>query len=407
MRPVFGRKQLAGLGMMLVAGGALAIWAIAGLDRPDPDALWRRAQLELRSGRIDRAAEATTRLARLRTPTPSDWMLLGQVALAQNRPDEALEDLQRVPDGHGLAPRARLMAGQIDLRRHRVRPAEKALRRALELDPKLIQARKELIYVYGVQLRRKELSEQFRALAGLTPLTFDNVFHWCLTRNTLWEPLEISLIMTRFLQADDGDRWSRLSLAESQRQLGKLEDAERTLAVLPPADVEARVIRIRLALDRGDDRAAETLLKDGTAEHAELARLRGRFALTRRDGPSALRHFREAYRLEPDNRDTLFGLSNALSMVGNQAESDRFRAISRDHDRLGTLLQRAATPGKRDDPRLLRELGAACETIHRLPEARAWYNLAISQNPLDAEAQQAISRLNAELSAASVSTPGT
>jgi len=231
------------------------------------------------------------------------------------------------------------------------------------------------------------------------PLTFDNVFHWCLTRNTLWEPQELSEMMTRFLQADPDDRWSRLSLAESLRSLGRRGDAEKQLESLPASDPDARAIRVRLALDRGDDQAAESLLSEGPRDHPELARLRGRLAMARGDGAAALRHFRLALAAEPDNRDTVFGLSGALSLLGDQTEAAKYRALARDHDLLGSLMQKASTPTHRNDPALFRQLGAACEAIHRLPEARSWYNLLITQDPLDKEAQQALFRVKTAIAA--------
>jgi hypothetical protein len=48
----------------------------------------------------------------------------------------------------------------------------------------------------------------------------------------------------------------------------------------------------------------------------------------------------------------------------------------------------------------MRALGAACEAVHRLPEARAWYNLAVQANALDAEAQKALYRLRYPAAAA-------
>jgi Flp pilus assembly protein TadD len=56
-------------------------------------------------------------------------------------------------------------------------------------------------------------------------------------------------------------------------------------------------------------------------------------------------------------------------------------------------MQRAALAEARKDPKLLRALGAACGAVHRLPEARAWFKLAIALDPLDNEAQQALFRL--------------
>jgi Flp pilus assembly protein TadD len=159
-------------------------------------------------------------------------------------------------------------------------------------------------------------------------------------------------------------------------------------------------LRARIALDRGDLRAAEAIVAEGPTNHADLARLRGRLALARHDGPAALRHFRAAYDADPDNRDLLLGLANALMMVGNEAEAAAYFKVMRDHDTLGALLQRVPTPGASNDPKLFDQLGAACEAIHRLREARAWYNLAIERDPFQAEAQQALSRLDAAIAAA-------
>ena len=44
-----------------------------------------------------------------------------------------------------------------------MRVAEKLLREALKLDPNLLQARRELVYLYGMQTRRRDLAEQLEA----------------------------------------------------------------------------------------------------------------------------------------------------------------------------------------------------------------------------------------------------
>ena len=137
---------------------------------PGPDQLWRRAHEAIQAGQWDRAEAELARLGRARSPTPEDWMLRAQVAMARGRVDEALADLAKIPDAHELAPQARLRAGQLELRRDRLRAAEEAFRAASRLDPDLVQAHRELIYIYGMQGRRAELDAQFRALAKLTPL---------------------------------------------------------------------------------------------------------------------------------------------------------------------------------------------------------------------------------------------
>ena len=171
-------------------------------------------------------------------------------------------------------------------------------------------------------------------------------------------------------------------------QLGRHDDVEAILSALPGSDPEARAIRARSALERGDVAAAAALLAEGPADHPGLARLRGRLALARRQGAEAVRHFRAALAAEPDDRDALSGLGAALRLVGDAAAAEPVEKAARDLDRLGGLIQRAASSANRNDPRLLHDLGAACEAVGRRPEARAWYRLAIAQDPLDRESQR-------------------
>jgi tetratricopeptide (TPR) repeat protein len=375
-----------------IAGlGALAAWGVWGRGGADPGRIRREAEDDIRSGRYGRAAAA---LARLRDPTPRDRLLKGEAAGALGRPDEALDELARVPASDPSAPRARLLAGQIELRRGRVRRAEESLRAALQLDRTLVPAHRQLIYIYGMLLRRRELDEHFNALSRLVPMTFDNVFHWRLTRNVVWEPHERLEDLRRFVAADPSDRGSRVALAETLRQVGRREEAARVLSVLPESDPDARAVRARIALDRGDDRAVAAILAGGPADHPELARLRGRFALAHRDGPAAVRHFRDAYAAEPDDRDTVFGLGTALALVGDHAAAAPFLRDSRAYDTLGALMTRAANPANHKDTTLMRALGAACEAVRRFPEARAWYDLAVRTDPSDHEAQKALYRFD-------------
>ncbi len=193
--------------------------------------------------------------------------------------DDAIAAFAKVPDAHPLAAQARLRAGDAEIRRHRVAKGETLLKEAARLDPKMIQPHRELIYIYGMQLRRPELHREFLTLSKLTPLTFENVWHWCLTRNLLWEPSELVRDLRSWVAADPDDRDSRIALAENARRIGAYVEAERTLATLADADPEARAIRVRIALDRGDPDAADALLKNCPTDSAELERLRGRIAL--------------------------------------------------------------------------------------------------------------------------------
>ena len=186
------RARRLGLTIALIAMACAGVLVtVRGWPETDPDRLRQQALIELQSGRFSGAAAALDRLRSRGRLTPADWMLRAQVDLALGRIPEALSDLQAVPDDDPMAPRARLQEGQIELRRDRARAAEAAFLRAVARDPKLIEARRQLVYIYGMQMRRRELHAQFEALSELTPLTFDQVRLWCLTRMSDWDPREV------------------------------------------------------------------------------------------------------------------------------------------------------------------------------------------------------------------------
>jgi hypothetical protein len=189
--------------------------------------------------------------------------------------------------------------GRIERKQHRLRQAEASLRRALARQPGLIEAHKELIYIYGIQLRKKEIDTEFKALAKLTQLTHHDLFTWGLTHFTDWDP-GISLELEAAIQADPGDRHSRLALATL---LFDQPDAEsRVQGILEPLaadDPEAAALRIEMSLVHGRLDEANALLEKGGQRCPHLARLRGRAALLRNDYHAAIRHFRDCLAMPP------------------------------------------------------------------------------------------------------------
>jgi len=379
----------------ILAGSTLVGWGYSAMRRKSPgaDDLWAQAQADLQGGRFERVEAAVTRLTRLREPTPLDRMLRAQLAVALECPDEALVELAQVSESHYMAAQARLLAGQIELRRDRFRFAEEQLRDAVRIDPGLVQAHRELIYICGLQLRRAEINAEFRALSTLSDLPFQEVFHWCLLRNESWEPSEAAPMLSKCVAADPGDRWSRLALSENDRRMGLLDEAESAVAPLAADDPEAIAARARIAFDRHEIDQAQRLLASGPEDNPVLARLRGRWALSRRDARTALRHFRIAYAADPDSREALFGLIGALQMLGDEQAAAPLRRTAAWRERFASLIQRGGTKAGRDDPELPGQFGDVCAALHYDAEARAWYKVAIARDPLDSRAQQALFQL--------------
>jgi hypothetical protein len=383
---------IVGCGTLLVLVAAWLLWS-ATHPAPNPEVIWQQAQQNFREGQYERVAADLARLSQLRSPIPRDWFLRAELAAIQDHLEEALADLEHVPDDHPLAAEGRLIAGQIEHRRNRVRYAEIAFLDALRLDQSMAQAHRELIRIYGIQVRRREFNREFQALQSLIGLPFDDVYHWTAGRNNLWDVAVVLDDLTRFVAADAGDRWSRLALADVFRRMGRGAEALSTINVLSQDDPEAVAIRAQIALDEQDGKGADRLLAAGPLDNPTLARLRGRKALASRDVSAAIRNFRIAYAADPDDSETLNGLRVAYWLSGDENEAKFFKETAANLARLNTLLQRGRAEGAKQDLNLMRDFGITCASLHRNSEARAWLGLAIAGNPFDSEAQKAIYRL--------------
>jgi tetratricopeptide (TPR) repeat protein len=371
--------------VMLAFGAAL----LARLG-PSDEILRHQADVAVQQRRW---TDAEALLSRVHDPLPADWLRRAVVAISLQQPDVASRDLAHVsPDGP-LAAQVALLTGRIELGRFRARAMEEALRRALRLDPKLSEARRSLVFLYGTQGRRRELLKQFAALAEQGPLTFDLVDHWCIAhQETIKEPNDLRSTLERFVENDPDDRMSRLGLARVYRQLGWFDRAKDCLAPLPVSDPDATASRAEIEFDRGDTEAVTRLLAGSAPDHPKLARLRGHLALNRQDGAEAVRCFRRSDAAEPNEGETLYGLAQALRIVGDRAAAEPYarraeaQRILRDH-----LTNLAANREPR--PILCCRLASDCEAAGYLPEARAWYRLAIAADPTNQQAQRGLFRL--------------
>ena len=126
----------------------------------EPKALRDRAVREWSAKRLDGAEDALARLAKLRPLDPGERLLRAQVARERGRIDEAIDALEG-PAAESSSPvsRAELAAarGTLELARSHFAAAEEDLARALKLDPRRAEARRELINLYALQGRAAEL----------------------------------------------------------------------------------------------------------------------------------------------------------------------------------------------------------------------------------------------------------
>jgi tetratricopeptide (TPR) repeat protein len=382
--------------VLLAAGVALARW---GWPRgPQNDAarlrLLESAFNEFNARRYDRAMALLDRRAAEVAPTALDWMLRARIAEARGLLDEAIDDLKHIPDSDETGSQAWLKRGQTELARNRAEAAEAAFRRALDLNPDQAQAYRELAYLYALQRRKADCDAQFRALAKRIPLTYVHAFAWCQNYCELWDPKEAISILGRFVQTVPSDRLSRLALATCYLTSNQLGLALETLRPLPDSDPHARAIRVKLAMDRGEFEAAQQLADDGPKDHARLNVYRGQLAFLT-NAAKAAEYYRIALRQDPEDRDAIHGLGTALRKLGD-AQAGHYLDLAARHDKLKRMIQTSVTT-LRTDRKLFANLGAVCESLGRLDEARVWYQLAIERDPLDSQSQRALSRVSQKL----------
>jgi tetratricopeptide (TPR) repeat protein len=386
--------------VVLVALVALAGWYARGVWNDagaDPERLWNQAREAWSNGRLEEAESVLARLAGRRPATVAERLLRAQVARKQGRTSFALTVLDGVAENDPEAARIWSARGLIEFERNRGRAAEAALLRAISLNPQLAEPRRGLIDLYTIEGRPGDLAAQFRALAKVGALEFDDLYLWTLGRRQDVGPADIAAKLENMLENDPDDDAARLALAENLRRLGRLDDAENALAPLPASDPQRLAATARILLDRGQVDRAQAVLASGPADHPALAQLRGRLALSQGD-QAAEGHYRAALAASPSDRDALFGLGQALRLLGKPDLARTYLEAARNRDHLDWLIQNARSLARRDDPQVLREIGDACRSVRRLPEARAWYRLALARDPLATDVQKSLFELDAVIS---------
>ena len=361
----------------------------------DPDNLYDRALALVEAGKFEEARPLLARLRSERTPTPLDHGLQARVEIAGGNVDEALRELDAIPGDHALATWAKLRAGQLERSRYRFRLAEQHFREASMLDAALVEARRELIYVLGMQLRRQDMNLQFQVLSRQAPLSPKEVYVWCLVRDLAWwEASEQVPILEKAIAADASDDRSRVALAEILHRQSETEKALDVLARDPTKSLYVRAERLKILLDRDGPEAIEKPLAEIPADDPLTATMRGRLALIYGDAATAVRCFEVALKAEPGRRQTIADLGRAYAAAGDSEKAGRLTERAGKIDVLNNLLLKLETTAEGTGLEQWRTLAAACEAAGRLPEARAWHGLVLRQSPLDEQAQAAMYRID-------------
>ena len=415
------RARRALLVLASVAGaGGLAWFAWTALrPRPSLDEAIARAE----AGDYD-AAEARIRAALAADPNSSAaHLLLAQVLL--RRPDPPPTPVDRPSPGPGrvalehlarVRPRNREMAVLLQLNRGkalyrllRLEEAEAAWREALRLDPATAEAGWSLLDLYYLQGREDEARRLALRLFEAEPDPHDRVQLLLeLVRQDARPPAPGSLVkwFTPVVREHPDDLRSTLAMGLALVRDSRLEAGVDLLreAVRRHPDRPEAWDALLVGLDESGQVDAMTEVLDGLppalAVAPLLAKHRARVAQERRDWAEAMRQYRRARQAEPFNRTVEYRLSRALRHAGDAAEADQVERRVRVRDRaiqeVRPLYDEAnETPGLGTTPHadLYRRLADVRERMQLLDEARAWYRLALHDDPQDAVSRAALARL--------------
>jgi tetratricopeptide (TPR) repeat protein len=376
----------------LVLALSLCMWRMPS-GRTDPDRLWTEAERAFLGGHWDQARATLKQLERLRSKTALDWTLESQLAIAEGHFTRAFSALAQVSDSHPIAPQTHLMAGRLHRQLRCLKKAETEFRRALALKPALIEAHKELIYILGLQSRRREVDAEFRELARLTQLNRHDLMTWALTHFTHWNP-DIVADLDGCIKADPDDRYSRLAVVELLLERPEVESyIKKMLEPLANTDPDALAIRVNLAFNLGRFDEAEALLARAPPHHPRISRMRAEMALRRHDLDRAIEHFRTALSAEPYDRVSPMHLAQALRLKGDKATADVYLDRVKRLNRVYVAINQMRTPKRDQHITDMAELGKVFEDAGLDEEAKAWYSLAIATDPLDSSAQEGLYRM--------------
>ena len=271
-------------------------------------------------------------------------MLEAQLAIAHRHPAQAFAAAPRIPDDHAIAPQAHLLAGRLWREQHCLRIAEAEFRRALELKPGLIEAHKELVYILGIQARRREVDAEFHALARLTPLSHHDLFTWAEPFHPLEPGYREDLDVHRGRPRGPLQPSCRCRIAAGAtgRRGGLVHRADSH----DPArdDPDALAFRIEFAFNRGHVAEAERLLARASENQPRTARICGEISLRHHDFDCCDQVFQGSTHREPYDRVRPCTLPRHFS----SKETKRRRSVYLDRvERLNTiysLIIRVRTP---------------------------------------------------------------
>ena len=99
---------------------------------------------------------------------------------------------------------------------------------------------------------------------------------------------------------------------------------------------------------------------------------------------------------DPTNREAIQGLGLVLERMGEREKAESFRQQGERVEEAVRFARASSVVHESAEPTVAQTARGDVRILGRQPEARAWYGLLLSLDPLDSEVQQALYRLRDE-----------
>ena len=394
-------RWAAALGLVVV-GASLTILMARQSAQPPEDFDSIRAAVNAR-----RFAEAEAGLlARLgRGDDNVAWVMLGGVRSLAGDEKGAETAYGRVQGPGAAWTQAQTQLGEVALRHHDLARAEAIFRAVAASDPKAVDARRRLAYLYSLTARTDEARAVVRALIDLDP----SVRH-LITLTGLGaaesESRSERSELDDFLKAYPDDPILRRARGLAAVRAGRLNDARPDLEAAAREldhDPLGRVALAECRVAAGDlDGVATALGTEPTDDKRLLARwwlVRTQVDEARGQFDQALVHARNALGANPDDRTALYRVGQLLVRAGQATEAApllaRSEAIRARDLSLVLELDRCLRGGV--DPGLYEGIANLCRDSGMIAEARGWYDEAVRLDPTRTSAQRSLALLGPAL----------
>ena len=402
-----------------IVGLTCAAWYVFR-PRPSPEPAIPLAE----EGRFDEAEAIVRASLRADPGRPSANLLLAQILLRRPAPEDveggpgaeglargALEHLDRIKD-----PPARMRAlvplwrGKALFRLGRLEDAEAAWAEALRLDPRSPEAGWGLLEIDYLEGRTGDARRLALRLHGLEPDPGDRVQLLLeLVRQDAQPPAPGSLVQwfEPVVRSHPGGLAPAVALGLALVHTGELDRGLDLLRQAVEVHAESQVAWDAWLTGLDDagqiDELGQALLRlpPALADQARFARFRGRVAQERRDWKTAAQEYRRSLRGDPHDPKLGYRLSRALRQIGATAEAEplerRYRSYQAALNEVRPLYEEAnaiKTLGVEPHPALYRRIADLRERMGQRDEARAWYRLALGEQPDDPISRAALERID-------------